>query len=284
LLRDGRFGTRIEFPVPDFKERKSVFTALCQKSAVDTTHIDLDRFAHLTQGSSFSTISKIFESADFIAKQYAQGITHEHLYQALNQVLRGLNSHINLSDTEKEIIAVHLAGIALAHTLLDTRVELDAITLQMPRRKIVEGLEFMSKMENQDENKQHKAEYGTFYTFNTYEHITPTSSDTLVSSKLLLAGVMAQHVMLGGESSYGMHDRELAYEGIVSILLKGIKLENLSKKKQGEIKDKAFDTLTQCEAELTQLFNTNKDKIRTIADELKKKEFLKIEDIKALLK
>lgn len=283
LLRDGRFGERIEFPVPDFEQRKSVFDALCKKSALDTTAIDLDRLSQLTQGAAFSTISKIFDCAGFIAKERAQGITFDHLYKAVNLVLRGLNPRVNLADQEKETIAVHLAGIALGHLLLDTPVMLDAITLQMPRRKIVEGLEIMARMENQDENKQHTSHYGTFYTFNTYEHVKPVTKDTFVSSKLLLAGIMAQDVMLGGESSYGMSDRELAYEGIVSILLKGLTLDKLSKKKQNEIKDKALEITELCEAELKKLFTTNKDLLRSVADELKKKEFLAVGDIKAII-
>jgi ATP-dependent Zn protease len=283
LLRHGRFGERIEFPIPDLQQRTSVFKALCQKSAVDTTHIDLNHLAQLTQGASFSTISKIFERAGFIAKQHAQGITYNHLYQALNEVLRGLNARVNMSDSEKEIIAVHLAGIALAHLTLDTPAMLDAITLQMPRRKIVEGLEFMSKMENQDENKQHATHYGTFYTYNSYEHIVPFTADTFITSKLLLAGIMAQHVMLGGESSYGVSDRALAYEGAVSIALKGYKMDTLSKKEQNNVKDKAFAAIAQCEAELLKLFTEQKDLLRVIADELKSKEFLAVHEIKALI-
>lgn len=283
LLRDGRFGGRIEFPVPDFEQRKSVFNALCKKSALDTSNLDLDHLARLTQGSSFSTISKIFENACMLAKQQAQGVAQNHLYQALNQVLRGLNTHISLSDYEKDVIATHLAGIALAYLTLDTPQALDAITLQMPRRKIVEKLEFMAKMENFDDKKQHMAHYGAFFTYNLHEHITPAVKDRFVATKLLLTGIMAQQVMLGGESSYGMSDRALAYETALTTWLAGLKVETLSEKAMNEFKDKAFNTVAQCEAELTQLFADNKNKIQAIADELKKKEFLTAHDIKALL-
>lgn len=283
LLRDGRFGARIEFPVPDFEQRKSVFNALCKKSALDTTNIDLDHLARLTQGASFSTISKIFESANMFAKQQAQGVNQSHLYQALNEVLRGLNDHVNLSDFEKEVIASHLAGIALAYLTFDTPQMLDAITLQMPRRKIVEKIEIMAKMENFDDKKQHIAHYGMFYTYNLHEHLTPTTADRFVTSKLLLAGIVAQQVMLGRESSYGINDRALAFETALLTHLGGLPLASLSEKAQNDYKDKALNTLVQCEAELTNLFTTHKDQIRAIVDELKKKEFLTLQDIKTII-
>lgn len=283
LLRHGRFGERVEFPVPDFEQRKSVFNALSTKSALDMTSIDLDYLARLTQGSSFSTISKIFESANMLAKNQAQGVTQEHLYQGINQVLRGLNPHVGLSEYEKEVVATHLAGIALAYITLDTTQELDAITLQMPRRKVIEKNEFMVKMENIDTHKQHKAHYGTFFTYNRHEHIIPVTADRFVASKLLLAGVIAQNVMLGGESSYGITDRALAYDTALSTCLGGLKVETLSEKTMNDFKDKAFNAITQCEAELTKLFTEKKRAIRAIADELKKKEFLTVQEIKALL-
>ena len=285
LLRHGRFGpdARIDFPMPDFIQRLQVFEALCRHSAVDTSSIDLAYFARLTQGVSFSAISKVFEKAGFLAKEQAIGIATDHLYEALNRTLRVLNARVGLNEQEKEIIAVHMAGVALAHLLLDTPLQLDAVTIQMPARTINETLEFVAKIENQDEDKQHISRYGAFYTYNENEHITQESSDRFVTSKLLLSGIMTQQAVLGKKSSYGKDDRQLAYQNALGILLDGYKLDELDKETQNTYKREALKTVEMCEIELKKLFAEHKDEIRRIADELKQKHFLTAPQIKQLL-
>ena len=285
LLRHGRFGLdgRIEFPVPDFSQRLSVFKALCKRSAIDTSAIDLDKLARLTQGSSFSAISKIFDKAGFIAKQQATGITHEHLYEALNKTLRIFNPHMGLNDHEQDIVATHVAGLALAHLMLDAPVQLDAVTIQKAARKVNEQLEFVAKMENQDEDKQHTSHYGAFYTYTDNEHITQESTDSLVACKLLVAGNMAQKVMLGKKSTYGQEERQQALEVAEKICLDGLKADKLGKTNEDLFKQEALKTLVACEADVEKLLRENKDKISLIAHELKKKLFLTAQDIKQLL-
>lgn len=286
LLRHGRFGpdSRIDFPMPNFTQRRSVIDALCKRSAVDTSTIDLDYFAHLTQGTSFSAINKIFEKAGFLAKEQATGITSDHLYEGVNCALRSLNPMVGLNELEQEIVAVHMAGIALAHMLIDTQDVLDAITIKMPARKIHEQLDFMAKMENQDEDKQHTAHYGAFYTYKLNEHITIESSDPFAQCKLLLAGVTAQKVILGRKSSYGKDDRALAFEEAQFAVLDGLKLDKLGKSGKNSFQSNAYDALVACEIELIKLFQEHASSIRLIADELKTKLLLTAPEIKALMR
>jgi AAA+ superfamily predicted ATPase len=287
LLRHGRFGkdARVEFPVPSHEQRKSVFNALCKKSAVDTTGIDLDYLAKLTQGESFSAINKVFERAGFIAKQHAEGITYDYLYQALNEVIRGLNQKVHLSDYEKDIVAVHFAGIALAHLLMDTTVHLESITIKAPSRPITEQLEFLAHMENKNNDMQHVATHGAFYSYLEHESVRPTSIVAPTEAcKLLLAGRVAQTVVLKAKTSYGKHDKELAYEEALTISLDGYKLDKLSKADQEHYQHEAHKLVMTCEKELEQFFIQHKETVRTIADSLKEKEFLTADQIKALIK
>jgi ATP-dependent Zn protease len=286
LLRHGRFGAdaRIEFPTPDFDQRRSVFKALCKRSAVDTANIDFEYLAHLTQGVSFSSIAKVFEHAGFLAKQQAQGITFNHLYQSINDVLRNLNKRVALSDNEKEVIAIHLAGIALVHLLLDTPAILDSVTLYRKALKINEQLDFLAKMDNQDEDQLYTTmHHGSFYTFNKHEHIMQELSDPYISCKTILAGIIAQRVMIGKKSSYGKDDRQLAYETAGTLLLDGLKLDKLSEQEQNRIKDDALVIVRRCEAELTTFFENHRTELRIIADALKEKNFLTAQEIKTLL-
>ena len=286
LLRHGRFGAdaRIEFPTPDFEQRCSVFKALCRNSAVDTSNIDFEYLAHLMQGAAFSSISKVFEHAGFLAKQKAQGITFEHLYQSVNDVMRNLNTRISLSESEKEIIAIHMAGVALVHILLDTPAVLDSITLYRKSMKVREQLDFLAKMDNQDEDHIYTTmQHGSFYTFNKEEHIAMESADPYITCKTLLAGTVAQRVMTGKKSSYGKDDRKVAYETAGTLLLDGMKLDQLSETEQNKIKDGALALVNQCETDLTKFFETHRAELRKIADALKEKNFLTAQEIKTLL-
>lgn len=286
FLRHKRFGpdALIEFSPPDFEQICSVLNALCKHSAVDTTHIDFEYLAHLLQGSSYSAIAKVFEHAGFIAKQKAQGITFDHFYQSINDVLRNLNTHISLSGDEKEVIATHLAGIALAHLFLDTPTVLDSITLYRKVLKINEQLDFLAKMDNKDEDHLYSGlQYGSFYTYKKEEHLEQEYADPYINCKTILSGVVAQRVMTGKKSSYGKDDRQLAYKAAGALLLDGMKLDELSKQKQNQIRNQALEIVEQCEADLKTFFEAHRTELRIIADALKEKNFLTAKEIKQLL-
>lgn len=286
LLRAGRFGpeSRINFTIPDYGQRVSVITALCEATFIKLSHTEIEHLAHLTQDCAFSSINKFIERAARDAKVLNTEAKYSHVYNAFNNVIRGIHDRISITELEKTIIATHMAGAAVAHILLESHVMLDAITLKMQSPKIIEGHDFLQKMENVDENLQHKMQkYGALFSFNAYEHVYVGLNDRFVNAKLHLAGNTAQQVILGIESDYRVDERQKAYESIVSVLLRGLKIETLSKDAQNNLKDEARTILDRCEKEVKELLGQNRDAIIRIAEELKRKAFLTVDEIKALM-
>lgn len=286
LLRDGRFGedARVNFSVPDYEQRKSVISALCNAAFIKLTPTETEYMARLTQDCAFSSINKIFERASRDAKTLNKEATYAHVYNAFNRVIRGLHERISLPDVEKNIVVTHIAGAAIAHLMLDSYNVLDAITLKMQSPKIVEGHDFLQKIENVDEDTQHKMQkYGALFSFNMHEHVHISLKDRFVQAKLYLAGIVSQNVILGLESDYRIDERQKAYESIVNILVRGLKLETLSKEMQNNIKTEAITILNQCENELKAFIEEHRGIVIRVAEKLKEKVFLTVDEIKHLI-
>lgn len=286
LLRAGRFGpeSRVNFSVPDYEQRTSVITALCQATFINLSRPEIEHIAKLTQDCAFSSINKVIERAARDAKALNTEARYEHVYAAFNSVIRGLHERIELPEDEKDIIATHLAGSAVAHLLLSSNTLLDAITLKIQAPKIIEGHDFLQKMENVDEDMQHKMQkYGALFTYNAHEHIHVVLKDLFVQAKLYLAGIVAQNVILGIESDYRIEERQKAYESIVAVLLRGLKQESLSKDAFNNLQTQSFSILENCEKELKELMLQNRESIIRIAQELKREAFLTADEIKSLI-
>lgn len=285
LLREGRFGksSRIEFPVPSLNQREKLLAALCQKSAVDTNSVDIHELALLTQGAAFSTLSKIFHHASFLAKNEAIGITQKHLYHALNTVMRGISQKVELNDADKKLVATHMAGIALAHLSFETANQLESITIQPIARTIKEKNQFVVIAKGSNTDLQHIAEYGAYFTKSNHIYTTESHNNPYTSCKLLIAGSEAQKALLGSSSNYRAHEIQEAYVKAEKVLLNGLKIDDLSKAKQDEIKDQAFNVIQSIRSEVAQFFAKNKEKVQMIADLLMQNHFVTAQEIKDLL-
>lgn len=289
LMRQGRFGTIIHCQKPTFAQRKNTLMALCKKSAVDASSIDLDLIANLLQGRSFSDVRSVFQLAEFTAKNKAEGLAFEHFYQALNKIVRKLKNEVRLSSQEKSIVATHQAGCALAHLLLETSVHLESVTIQPHARIIREQYDYQAKADAKhndvdDTKKQHEAENGAVYTWRDNEILSlEDSASKIVQCKLLLAGSVAQNVLLGKVSDYQKHDKMYAMGKAIESLLNGISFYGLSKGQQERYRDKALVLLETCEQEMYELFMNNKAALARLAQALEEKHFIKIDEIKTII-
>ncbi len=119
LLRPGRFDRQIYLDLPNRQEREAIFKVHLNKINVKET-IDLDVLAAQSAGFSGADIANICNEAALIAaRSERESVTQKDFYSAMDRVIAGLEKKSRqISDQEKEIIAYHEAGHAVASQML----------------------------------------------------------------------------------------------------------------------------------------------------------------------
>lgn len=284
ILRPGRISVIIDLANPHFEQRKTILASFCRTAAADPEAIDLDRLALITQGVTVSSLKKMFERALFLAKQSNEQIKFEHLYQAVDETIRHIIPGIHLTEQEREALAIHWAGVALAYVLLDCPVQLDAVTLQAIQRKVAEKPDWVAKMVN-DNERIYQRMYGSIFAYNIDEFLLNrcTAQDPFMWCKIRLAGIVAEEVVLSVQSDYDKEAFQEAYETALARITHNMDLKKLPKAVQEELRLQAWQKVSEAVAALKELFAKNESKLRRLADELKKKEFMRIEQIRAVI-
>ncbi|MCL5436615.1 MAG: AAA family ATPase [Candidatus Dependentiae bacterium] len=283
LKRQGRFGTTIELTKPLFADRVQILTTLCKKSAIDPEELQVERIARLSAGRTISDIDSMFSQACFFAKSENTPVTFEHIYRALNVKIRKLSDTVNLRPDEIRIVSCHLAGIACAVLELKSPQQLDMITLHEEQKKITARYDIIAKIKN-DEEKFFIPDPGVAYLYEDAELINNIGqTDQFAPVKILLAGLVAQRIVCGSETSYHAKDRQKAFDTAVKILSGGIDLKKLARKEREEILGKASAAIRTCEAEVETVLTEHKANIERIAKALAKQKMLRVEEIRTIL-
>lgn len=112
LLRPGRFDRKIYINLPNLKEREDLFKFYIKKvkSAPD---IDVSRLAKKSVYKSPAEIENIVKESALIATRKGKDlIDMDDLSEAMDRIDLGLESHITMTDKEREMTAYHEAGHA----------------------------------------------------------------------------------------------------------------------------------------------------------------------------
>lgn len=283
LKRQGRFGTIIELTKPLYEDRVNILTTLCKKSAVSPEELQVDRIARLTNGRPMSDLVSMFSQACFLAKSENRPVSFEHMYRALNLKLRKLSETLNLKPEEIAVVSAHLAGTTCALLHLKSSQHLDMITLYAEQKKIVARYDILAKIKN-DEDKFFIPDPGMVYTYENNELISGIGQDDkLVPVKILLAGLAAQRIMFGAETSYHSIDREKALEAALKIVSGGIELKKLARKERDAILDRAYVMIKECEKAIEELLIIHKSEIELIAKTLAERKMLRVEEIHEII-
>ncbi len=268
---------------PNFEQRKNLLTVFCKEKNLDPQLFDIELFAHMTEKSSSRVIARFFNTAFRFACRRGQAMTNEHLYEALNVVVRNLVPASALSATEKHCHAVYLSGIALAEKIIQPHFHLEAITIKAKKPDIIEQYDWQVKDKKQDIKEIVTLSYGHYFVWHDNEQQSvKTLKDKKDECKLLLASNIAQELVLNEQTEMGLKARQKALEKAQEIVLKGLKLENLSKKQQEKLKDDALALVETYETELRQELSKHIHSIRKIAQALEEKELLRAPEITAL--
>ncbi|MCX5703660.1 MAG: AAA family ATPase [Candidatus Omnitrophica bacterium] len=114
LLRPGRFDRKIYVDRPNLDEREKLFEYYLKEVKYDTT-IDRMRLARLTVGNSPADISNLVREAALIAvRNKKELISMKEISEAYDRVEMGIKHKIVFTQSEREKIAYHEAGHAIA--------------------------------------------------------------------------------------------------------------------------------------------------------------------------
>ncbi len=130
LLRPGRFDRQVVVPLPDLEERLPILQVHCKDKRL-SDDVDLQVIARGTPGMSGADLANLVNEAALHAVRAGRKEVHmEDFESARDRVLMGQRREsMALSDAEKEIIAYHEGGHAVAAYVLEHADPVHKVTI-----------------------------------------------------------------------------------------------------------------------------------------------------------
>jgi cell division protease FtsH len=279
LLQPGRFGKIIPFENPPLHDRAAFFQKhLSNKNLYDPELLDMKRLVQETEGCSFGELASITNNALTLATQKKEILSYRHFDKSIDTFKNKIaDSEINLPVEERRVVAVHLAGHALAYTLLATGEQFHKVTMLPIQKKVTEKNIWLNDLSYLNSITSY-GEVFTLHKINTAGFDTAEQKTNRI--KALLAGYAAEKLLLGS-CGYGYHneDYEQARQVAESLVFQGIKKEHFSHEAADKKLNEVMNLLEQCENEVSDLLRKNKDKLERITHLLDEHVTLTADDI-----
>ena len=134
LTRPGRFDRQIQVDKPDLKGRKEIFNVHLEGITLEGEIEDIaGRLAGLTPGFAGADIANLCNEAAIVAaRRKAETVTIGDFEKATDRIIGGLESNKIMSEHDREIVAHHEAGHAVAGWFLEHADPLLKVTI-IPR-------------------------------------------------------------------------------------------------------------------------------------------------------
>lgn len=145
LIRPGRFDRHLEVPLPNYDERVQIFNLHTDKLPKRATDIDLGRIAKKCVGFSGAQIKNSVNEASINAVlDQSPVVTQKHLDKGVDRIMYGTENKSKMNENLDELknTAYHEAGHAILAMALDSKSEIDKITI-IPRSKALGFVSFL---------------------------------------------------------------------------------------------------------------------------------------------
>ena len=134
LLRPGRFDRQVFVPPPDMKGRKRILEVHTASKPL-AQDVDLERVARHASGLTGADLANLANEAAILAGRHdREFIAQSDFDDAFERVVAGLQSRKVITDQEKQVVAWHEAGHAIASELLPTVDKVQKVSI-VPRGK-----------------------------------------------------------------------------------------------------------------------------------------------------
>ncbi|MBD3263759.1 MAG: AAA family ATPase [Candidatus Omnitrophica bacterium] len=274
ILRPGRFDRKIYVSLPSLEERKNIFAYYLNRIEYDKTQVENIRLARLSAGRSPADISNMVREAALIAaRKKKEKVQLDDLTEALERIELGLRHPAKYTGDEKQWIAYHEAGHALALYLCAPHREIAKVSII--RRKETGGAmwgaqigEAMPKQEELIGNI--KVCLGSYVAEKLKFEYTSSGVDADFDSALKTAYNMVWRWGMGQSGYLGNFDQLLREGGHISSETR-----------------KRLDTdiqiiLNNCLQEVTNTFQAERDILDYFSEQLMEKEELNYEQIEEI--
>jgi|GEM_PF-4392383 ATP-dependent Zn protease len=282
LFKHERFAKVIRFKKPGITERANFFTSCFQKYGINPEVIDLKSIVLQTKDCDFGHLQQIIKEARFEARAKGQGVSQEHLQRAINSIVHGVASAMELRPEEAQIAAIDQAGKIVTHYKLDIHETIHLATISKVDGKIEEDNYWLS---DKKDTEVAPIRYGTIISSSNREEIP--FSDALELEKLCkryLSGLAAQKLLLGTYYiDYTAQDYKAAFEIAQKIVLKGLTLKMLPPEQQDRIFQEAQRLLELYEADVHIILQNNKSLLEKLVAELIKERCITGKDIQNIV-
>jgi ATP-dependent metalloprotease FtsH len=281
LLRSGRFDSKIQFDLPDKKERTDMFEYYVKRMKYVAKNIDFAKIARKTPSCSGADIRNIVNRAGILAiqRKHNSPITEDDIIWSIDRILIGAErKSLERIESERTYIAHHEAGHALISYVLDV-AESPIKVSTIPRAGGVLGY---SQSDPKNRKLYHRDElYGDLLTlmggraaeevmFDTHK-MTTGASDDIQRATAIVHSMFYQY-------SLGMKSRFLSYideTGAVSHYLSDAE------------KDRTNEAIVAFQNKLytgvIRFLTYHKDSLQILAKKLMETDTLEYDDIKRLL-
>jgi cell division protease FtsH len=273
LTRPGRFDRKINIYLPNLKERENLFSFYLSKVVCDEK-IPIARLAKKAIGKSPADIENIVkESALISMREKKNKVDIDDLYDALDRIELGLETHLDMTDSELEQTAYHEAGHALALYRLHPTDDVFKVTLKSHKGSL--GLvSHHPKMELHSHNKEklladitvslagyvaEKIKYGT----------TTTGVSADFKQAMLIANTMVWNLGMGKSGLVG----DFA----------SIPKDELSSSLKQKLNDETIDILNTCLHQIETFLRHNWNEVEAITAELLKVKELDFDEFELAL-
>jgi len=292
LRQRGRFGKEIRFEYPIFKYRKEYLVKRLESLAVNVEALDIDKLSQETEGCSYEDIDAMIKSAFQKAKIRGEVLNQAYLEHCLDEEVRNIifEDSYELAPYKRQLIATHQAGHALAHVWFDVPESLAKVTVRPVTNKQTEEF-VMEQYYKNAKKEQQTIEYGKIFSYHRHDTIKlETRHERLGQIKQLLAGHVAVEIIMPDHVGSRYHtaenkpdDIKTAFDLALDIVLGDLDIKLLSKQKQGEMRDAAYDLLEECKEEVRTVFAEKQTVLAAVSHALAELRDLNHDDITLII-
>lgn len=286
LTRAGRLNKEVFLDYPTMEYRYQ-YLVKALENRINPSLFDLKHIAMKTGDYTIEDLNKIINNALYKTRITGRALIQKDLDDVINNDLRKIAMHqeIDLPMQEQGILAVHMAGHTLARILFPTEQVMDIVTIKPVIEKAREQAVWQQYFKNQSPGQI----YGKIFTYIPHDSLgNATKQSRINECKILLAGRIAEHVLLGTTSCNNSRTcsgtcKPIAFNIAKEIVLDGLVEEQLSKKRQAEVIEQAMQLIATFEKEITGIFEKQKTLITIFADMLIQQKTISQHDIFELL-
>jgi cell division protease FtsH len=284
LIRPGRFDRRINLEMPQKSARKKILKVHLSKVKM-AEDIDYDQLAGATVGFSGADLKNLVNEATLLAaRKNKNQVEMQDFHESRDKIIMGLKREDRLSDKEKNRIAYHEAGHALAALLLSGADPLSKVTI-IPRGRALGTTEQLPEEDRHNLSKKYLLNRisvmvgGRAAEEEVFKDVTSGAGDDLKNASQLARQMVCQWGMsekLGlmvfkkGEP-HPFLGRELTQDKDYS--------EATAQVIDAEVKE----ILHKCHEQVKTILHENREKLDRLAHELIEKETLTSNEIATFL-